>query len=602
MCGFIGKVSTENFNSEKFADANEFTVCRGPDSKKCKEGQFKTSINSTKPPFFKFIFNRLSIVDLSPEAMQPMYSKKFNSWILFNGEIFNHRELRSFLEKKGIQFQTSHSDTEVLLNGISEFGDKFIDKIIGQFAIVFYDEKSQNLKLIRDRVGQKPLFYFFEKNSISFGSNLKSLINIKNKYELSKSQINNYINFGVVPSPNTLFKNIYKLEPGTILNVDFSKNKLQFSKSRYWQIENFIDENSFDEDEFFNIFHDSVNLRLEADVPVANLLSGGIDSTSIIKALYRNSNSQINTFSITNTNDKYDESKWINQVVEKYNTNHKSSNISMDIKTSEILSSIDIFDEPYADPSTVPSYLISKAISEKYKVAISGDGGDELLGGYDRQSYTMNNSSLPTVMVDSLFKIYPGFLGSGNSILKRSNNKTKAYSSYFQDVKLMSMLNLKQNLSFADEYVNITDNLYKSLSTTEYKFYLFEMMTLKVDRTSMANSVEVRSPYLDHRLIEYILGTKNEYYDKNRPKNIMKTYLSQDFDENFLNRKKQGFVFNLEGWIFNNMDLVTETINNGKYIQNYDNKILSKLSINKSRINGSRIWKLFFLERYLGKL
>jgi len=270
-----------------------------------------------------------------------------------------------------------------------------------------------------------------------------------------------------------LFKNIYKLEPGTVLNVDFSNNNLQSSKNRYWEIENFIDENPFDEDDFFNIFHDSVNLRLEADVPVANLLSGGIDSTSIIKSLYKNSDRQINTFSITSTNDKYDESKWINQVVEKYKTNHKSSNISMDINNSDILSSIDIFDEPYADPSTVPSYLISKAISEKYKVAISGDGGDELLGGYDRHSYIMNNSSLPTTMVDSLFKIYPGFLGTGNNILKRSNNKTKAYSSYFQDVKLMNMMNLKQNLSFSDEYVDITDNLYKSLSTIEYKFYLF---------------------------------------------------------------------------------------------------------------------------------
>jgi asparagine synthase (glutamine-hydrolysing) len=602
MCGFLGKVSLDKFDTSKFTHANNYTVCRGPDSKKCKNGQFENVLDSSKALYYNLIFNRLSIIDLSEKAMQPMYSKNYKSWIMFNGEIYNHKELRIFLEKKGIKFYTDHSDTEVLLNGISHLGNDFINKIVGQFSIVFFDEKKQLLKLIRDRVGQKPLFYKIENNSVSFGSNLKSLINIQNSYELSTKQINNYISFGIVPSPNTLFEGINKLEPGKILEIEFTTKDLKITETEYWLIDDFIDEKTFSESEFFEIFNEAIQIRLESDVPVANLLSGGIDSTSIIKSLYDNSSLNLNTFSITNQNDKYDESKWINKVVEKYNTNHISSDVSMNLDDDDIFTSIDIFDEPYCDPSTVPSYILSKEIANDYKVAISGDGGDELLAGYTRQNFTLNARSYPKELIGGIFKLYPGFIGTGNNILRRSNDIKVAYSSYFEDSKLMNMMGLSSNLNFSDRFINISNNLYKDLMSTEYKFFLYEMMTLKVDRTSMANSVEIRSPYLDHRLIEYILGTKNTYYNKDKPKNIMKNYLAKDFDRAFLERNKQGFVFNLEGWVFNHLDTISDVVSNGKFVSQHNSNILKSLSLNKSRINGLRIWKLFFLERYLDNL
>ena len=202
-------------------------------------------------------------------------------------------------------------------------------------------------------------------------------------------------------------------------------------------------------------------------------------------------------------------------------------------------------------------------------------------------------------LVGGIFNLYPGFIGTGNNILRRSNDIKVAYSSYFEDSKLMNMMGLSSNLNFSDRFINLSNNLYKDLMSTEYKFFLYEMMTLKVDRTSMANSVEIRSPYLDHRLIEYILGTKNTYYNKDKPKNIMKNYLAKDFDKDFLERNKQGFVFNLEGWVFNHLDTISEVVSNGKFVSQHNSNILKSLSINQSRINGLRLWKFFYLQTYL---
>ena len=599
MCGFLGKISKEAFSTDGFELANQHNICRGPDALKKIEGQFSEFKSFESTSFYSFLFNRLSIIDLSDQAMQPMVSEEFKTMIMFNGEIFNHRELRTLLEKKGIKFNTSHSDTEVLLNGFSHFGISFADKIIGQFAIAFVDIKNEKLYLIRDRVGQKPLYYNTGIGEVSFSSNLKSLIKINNEKKLDDSQLINYINFGVVPSPNTLFKNVYKLEPGCVLEVDFSKNKLQKKTSSFWKIENYISNNKFDSEEFFNLFFDAVRLRLESDVPVANFASGGIDSTSIIKALHDMNVEQINTFSITNLEKKYDESKWSDLVASKYDTNHTKSEIASTISNEDIFDSIDIFDEPYSDPSTVPSYILSKAISGTYKVAISGDGGDELLGGYERLNKTLSNKSRIRSSLPVLYNLYPSFLGTGNRFLSESTNLQLSYSSFFEDLKLLKILNLEPKNKFSEDYMGNTENSYKELLISDYKLYLYEMMTHKIDRTSMANSLEVRSPFLDHRLIQYIFSSNNSYYENSNPKKILKNYLLEDFNDEFLNRKKQGFVFNLEGWVYNNLNTIEDTINDGAYIKSFNKNILKILSINKSRINGQRIWKLFFLERYL---
>ncbi|OUX18461.1 MAG: asparagine synthase (glutamine-hydrolyzing) [Gammaproteobacteria bacterium TMED257] len=602
MCGFLGKISNSPISMEQLDKANIHNVCRGPDALKCETGKFFTNSNTNKDIHFNFMFNRLSIIDLSENAMQPMYSKNFSTWIMFNGEIYNHRKLKKILIEKGVEFFTDHSDTEVLLNGISYFGLDFLNSVIGQFAIMFYDEKINKMYLVRDRVGQKPLFYMLDNKEVLFGSNLKSIVSGIENVQILESSLNDYINFGVITSPNTLFKNIYKVEPGSYLEIDFNGTKYTKKDVKYWDIDNFIDNKTFEKEEFFEIYYSAVNLRLESDVPVANFLSGGIDSTSIIKALNDNQSKKINTFSITNKNSKYDESFWINQVHKKYNTNHISSDVSLNLTIEDILNSINIFDELYCDPSTVPSYILNREISKEYKVAISGDGGDELLGGYKRFNFMLNTKTFNHKLIKNTFNLYPGILGTGNKILKYSNNRKEAYTSYFSDSKLLKLLNLKSGTEFGDKFMSADNGLYKDLLKTEYKFYLFEMMTTKVDRTSMANSVEVRSPFLDHRLIEYVLKSENSYFIKKEPKKILKDYLTPDFDESFLNREKQGFVFDLEKWVFENINFVQNEIKNGKYINNLNPKILSQLTVNKSRINGLRIWKLFFLEKYLEQI
>ena len=602
MCGFLGKISNSPISLERLNKANIHNVCRGPDALKCETGRYLKDSDFNKDVYFNFIFNRLSIIDLSDDAMQPMYSKNFSTWIMFNGEIYNHRKLKKILIENGVEFFTDHSDTEVLLNGISYFGLDFINSVIGQFSIMFYDEKINKMYLIRDRVGQKPLFYKFGSEEVVFGSNLKSVVSGLENVQILDRSLNDYINFGVIPSPNTLFKNIYKVEPGSYLEFDFNGTKYTKKEFKYWNIDNFIDNKTFKKEEFFEIYYSAVNLRLESDVPVANFLSGGIDSTSIIKAQNDNQSKKINTFSITNKNSKYDESFWIDQVHKKYNTNHISSDVSLNLTNEDILNSINIFDELYCDPSSVPSYILNREISREYKVAISGDGGDELLGGYKRFNFMLKTNTFNQKLIKNAFNLYPGFLGTGNKILKYSNNRKEAYSSYFSDSKLLKLLDLHSATKFADKFMSDGSGLYKDLLRTEYKFYLFEMMTTKVDRTSMANSVEVRSPFLDHRLIEYILKSQNSYFVNKDPKKILKDYLKSDFDESFLNREKQGFVFDLENWIFQNISFVKDEIKNGKIVNDLNPNILSKLSVNKSRINGLRIWKLFFLEKYLEQI
>ena len=595
MCGFTGSISVNPIDNSLIEAANKIIDCRGPDSK-CSISKSYDGYN------LNFCFNRLSILDLSEEANQPMYSKEFKTMLMFNGEIYNHAELRKDLENKGFKFFTSHSDTETLLIGLSHYGIDFVNKLRGQFAIAFLDERKSKLHLVRDRLGQKPLYYFLDNKNIHFGSSLMSLLKIIKDYEIDENQLYSYLDYGIISSPFTLFKNIFKIMPSEILTIDLDNSIFSKSESKYWQIENFIDDKPFNIDDFHNIFSESIDLRINADVPVANFLSGGIDSTSIIKNLVDNKK-EVNSFSIYIQEKKYDESKYIKEVVSKYDLDHKHATISADISLEEITQALDSLDEPYSDPSVVPSYILSREISQRYKVAISGDGGDELLGGYERTAISLKKGSFLNNLISKFYYLYPPILGTGNIFLSKSTDLETKYRSFLEDKKLIKLLKVSSpNNTFADG-LNYKDlNYYKKLLIADYKYFLPEMMMFKIDRTSMANSLEVRSPFVDHKLIEFIMSSKSSYLNPDNPKEILKKYLSDDFSDDFVSRKKQGFVFDVESWVFNNIEYIEDKITNGYVVNKLNNKIINLLSLKKSRINGQRIWKLFVLEYYLARV
>lgn len=596
MCGFIGKISTDNINEEELKFSNRLIQCRGPDSKKnehFKENEFN----------FSLIFNRLSILDLSENADQPMSSNDGNSVLMFNGEIFNHQDLRKELETKNIKFNTNHSDSEVILHGLEYFGKKFISQLRGQFSIFYINKRKKTILLARDRVGQKPLYYHISNNNLVIGSNLIAVSKLVHNKTISQSSINEYLMCGVISSPNTIFENIQKLKPAEIIEIGY-EDKLKIIDSEiFWKLANFVDNKPFQSDEFFSILSDSISIRNLADVPIANFLSGGIDSTAIIKNT-KNFSNNINTFNVQIDNKKYDESHWAKLVSKKYETNHTSIKLSSNISVENVLAALESLDEPYSDPSLIPSFLISKEMSKKYKVAISGDGGDELLGGYKRFQNSLINSNNLKSLLSKIYEIYPPFLGTGNFFASKSDSLETRYKSYLEDNKLSVLLNSYISETKIESLFkeNLIDDDYKLLQLLEYKFFLSEMMMFKVDRSSMANSLEVRSPFVDHLLIEYILSHTNNYYSPNKPKKILSDYLLEDFGLDFVQRKKQGFVFDIENWVFKNLDLIKEVINNGTLIKSMNPEIIKTLTINKSRINAQRIWKLFVLENYLSRI
>ena len=597
MCGFIGSISKNDFQLEKLIEVNKQIQCRGPDQTKLisekSDDLFSTNISLN----LKLAFNRLSIIDLSEQASQPMISKTTNTGILFNGEIFNHRELKKDLEHK-FDFKTSHSDTEVLLFGLTEYGTKFLERINGQFSIVFLDFNNEKIFLIRDRLGQKPLFYTQNSKELSFSSNLVSLAKLSDNLEIKERYLNQYLELGTIPSPNTLFKNIFKVKPAEIMEFSINDNIHLTNKSSYWDIDEFIDNKKFIHEEFISIFDDAVKIREESDVPISYFLSGGLDSTSIIKSATSNRSSEnINTFSIVSDDYSYDESEYSNLVAEKYSSNHSKFSINSDIDIDLISSVIRAYDELYYDPSVVPSFILSKEMSKNFKVAISGDGGDELFGGYKRTLKILNKPPQFKSLLSNLYNIYPPFLGSGTNLNSNSKNWVRRYLSFYEDRKLMNMLNLKNEIQFFDMYEEKSLN-YKNLLKLDYNFYLSEMMMYKIDRASMANSLEIRSPFVDNRLVEYIFSHDESYKNESITKPILNKYLEKDFDKDFLSRSKKGFVINTSDWIYKNINHVDDVFKNGKIIYQFDKNIIKKLSINKSRINGLRLWKLYFLERY----
>ena len=593
MCGFIGSLSENKISEEELDKCNKNIICRGPDSK-------KTTFQNLNDKYFSATFNRLSILDLSNLADQPMSTSDDNYLILFNGEIYNHQELKNDLLKKGYKFRTNHSDTESLLYLLIDRGIEAVQLLRGQFSFVFLDKKNNTLLLARDRVGQKPLFFTENNNSFSFSSNLISLAKLTQQNTIEESSIYDYLQYGKTISPKTVFQNIYEVKPGQILKVNYSEDGFNLTFQKYWDLLSFYDNKKFDEDEFIELFSNSVDIRTKPDVPYATFLSGGLDSTSIVKSQH-DLGYEINTFSVYMGGTKFDESIYCEEVSKKFNTNHISIEIKDSLSIKNLPDLLNCLDQPYSDPSIIPTQLISREISNYFKMAISGDGGDELLGGYLRVQKSLFNSINQNF--SNLYNYYPAHLGTGNIFLSKDQDIVTRYNSYLSDVKLLNLLGIKDN-EFLDTLFKPTtfDDDYKSLMKYEYEFYLPQMMMYKVDRASMYNSVEVRSPFVDNKLIEYIFSHSYDYFDSNNQKQVLKKYLSLNFKEEFLNRKKQGFVFDLKDFVNSNNDFFKENIIHSNKIPYIETNKLSSLFKYKTRINADRIWKLFVLNYYLEQL
>ena len=558
MCGIFGLLSKNNLSLENFKEIEKILEPRGPDDK----GYFIDKEN-----YILLYHRRLSILDLSTNGLQPMHSNN-NRWVIsYNGEIYNHIEIRNELkiEYPEISWKGS-SDTETLINCIELWGlEKTLKKVNGMFAFAVWDKSTKRLFLARDRLGEKPLYYGKIKNDFMFSSDLRAFE--KHPFwdgKICRKALNYYKRYGHVPENYSIYEKIYKLKPGSFLIIDdFGRNVSE--PNQYWNIasktihQSKKNELSFSEakKEYNNLLKDSVKKRMISDVPLGAFLSGGIDSSLIVAQMQSISTKKIKTFSIGNQDQEYDESKFAKKIAEHLNTEHYEYIISSQDALDIIPKLPEIYDEPFADSSQIPTFLICKKIKNKVTVALSGDGGDELFAGYERSVHGIQiwkylkyfPHSVRSIISKNLSNKYLRIFGTEKSskIYKVINALKAKNSIEFYDLLRCVWENTDRKLidSNLDEK-NILDNfLYQDLTT-----YLVDDILVKLDRASMANSLEARVPFLDHRLVEFSWEIPNHFkISENKGKYISRELLKDFIPKELFERPKKGFTIPLAKWL-----------------------------------------------------
>ena len=459
---------------------------------------------------------RLSIIGIQ-DGQQPVCFEKEKVSITFNGEIYNYIELRDTLRKVGRSVNTS-SDTEVLLEYYIVFGiNRLLRDANGMFAFAIHDEHHDTILLVRDRLGIKPLHYSIEDNGISFCSEitpLKDMIGIDN-LTFDPVAVSMYFNTFYIASPNTIWNEIRSLEPGQMLTYDL-KTK-QHKLKTYWSLTAQKRDNK-NLDEFDKLLKDAVKLRMRSDVPYGAYLSGGIDSSLVVKHMSSIAD-ECDTYTAEIKDKELNEKQYADKVATAYDTNHTNIEVEYgEIKLSFLRKLARIFGQPFADSSIIPTYLISKKISESVAVALGGDGSDENFCGYNKYDYT--DKTIP----EKFFR---------NQDLSFLNDK------YIHDTYNYMVSKLPYYTEDQQEQMRLMD----------IRFFLEGDILQKVDRLSMANSLEVRVPFLDHRILEYANKLDYDLLFGELRKEVPKTILERDFDSDFVHRDKIGFMLNVDQWI-----------------------------------------------------
>ncbi|GIW67096.1 MAG: asparagine synthetase B [Candidatus Parcubacteria bacterium] len=573
---------------------------------------------------------RLSILDLSPLGHQPMFDDQDEIVVVFNGEIYNFQEVKKELEGFGYKFK-SNSDTEVIIYAYKHWGLDCLSKFRGMFAIAIWDKRREELVLIRDRIGVKPLYYYFSNGLFMFASETKAFLkHPKFKKEISKEGLFLFFRYGYIFYPYSIWQNVYKLEPGSYLIIDKNKN---LKKEKYWDLEKVyekyfeIKDKNFDENELIEnleqILIESFKLRLVSDVPVGVFLSGGIDSSTVTALLQRNITQKLKTFTIGFYEAKYDESKWSKKIAEYLGTDHTEMFCSINEALEIIPKLPEIYDEPFGDSSAIPTHLVSKIAREKVKVILSGDGGDEFFGGYDRYwifRIVFENRLVFNKFLEPLWRFVLKIKGENQhriekfSKLLRYRNINEGFSyisSYFLD-DYNQLVNpdfrISSEINFSIENNELT-KLPKLMQwmLIDAKYYLSEDILAKVDRASMAVALETREPLLDHKILEFVAPLPLKYkFTKNSGKYILKKLLAKYLPRELFERPKHGFGIPQDEWLKIELkklldELTTRDIIKKNNVLNYD--FIDKLKTNfyLGKENSNKIWFLLMFQLWANR-
>ena len=572
MCGivgYIGDTSTGKINKMLSAISH-----RGPDD----HGVY---VNKQ----YGLGNNRLSVIDLSKNGHQPMFDNEKTICIVYNGEMYNFKNLRNEL-KKEFKFK-SETDTEAIIYAYKKWGVDCLTHLNGMFAFVIYDIKKNLLFGARDRLGEKPLKYYLDGNKFIFASEIKAILQVlETKPEMDYQAVSDYLTLQYIPAPRTGFKNIYKLPPASYFI--YKNGKLKISK--YWNLD-FKNKTSMQEDEVVNqldaCVSESVKNCMVSDVSLGAFLSGGIDSSAVVAYMAKNSNKRISTFSIGIKNSDFDESGFANSVAKLYKTNHSTLMVDSKMFLNTIEKCCDYYDEPFADNSMIPTLLLSKFTRNKITVALSGDGGDELFAGYDRYnivrfgeyySYIPKGlrNSLVKPIANEIFNIIPSLLASRIVIFAKTfdrkfYDKYTYYKSFFNHEDKIKILKDKRYADakyymsgFNSKYTPIDNSLSMDIAS-----YLPEDLLFKTDIASMSASLEVRAPLLDYGLMEFAAKIPDRLKIKNfNKKYIFKKMLLEKniLPKSIIDRKKQGFVMPIGEWLKNDLKNYTiETLSSKKF-------------------------------------
>lgn len=603
MCGIGGFINTQ-YGEEDLLKMINAQSHRGPDA---------NNFYFNSEAKVGLIHNRLSILDLSQDANQPMFSHYKRYIIVFNGEIYNFKDIASDL---GIRFNTS-SDTEVILEAFAKWGVDFVNKLNGMFAIAIFDTQTQFLYLFRDRLGIKPLYYYFYENQLVFGSELKAITTVIGYQEIDQQAVSDYFHFGYIPKEESIYKNIYKLPAGHFASYNSKELKI----SEYWSINKSISSKTITnyneaKTELTKLLFDSIEKRLISDVPIGTFLSGGTDSSLVSAIASKVSTSNLNTFSIGFKEAKYNESEHAKKIASYLKSNHHEFIVSENDVLDELDLILNDFDEPFADSSCFPTYIVSKMARKHVTVCLSGDGGDELFMGYGAYNWAERLSN-------------PVFWNLRNSIaatLNLGNDRTKRAAMVFncpKEGKMSHIFSQEQYLFSKNEIKKLLPNhpspfleekyqLQRTLTAKEnqsvfdLKNYLKDDLLVKVDRMSMLNSLEVRVPLLDYRIVELALNVDEslKITKQGVQKYLLKDVLYNYVPKELLNHPKWGFSIPLQRWLKTDLKYLIDEYLNSELIADmniFDADYIKKLKTNF--FNGedylyNRIWQIIVFNKF----